>query len=527
MKKVLLFSFLFFSFQIIKAQTWNSNVLFGFTCVNTDETLVSSIAKDSIGNLWVATDTGLFKRVNGLWSFVSDAPIDSTIEFIGQNHTDIAIDNQNRIWWLGRKNLYHFNGVSWILYNNFPDFHFFSVETDAIGNVYAVAFDTLNNDDNIVNLQTNSTVIIPFFAAEHIFKVNGDSIFISNSVLGIGVFHISTGISIPMYSNFYSNFSNEDYGVTPNNTLFEISDQDINSNFGAMLFLNAHSQDSGLFSIPISDLCQNVFFNNLRCRYYNGNIYYLTYNDTNNMFYQISYYNLQNQSVSIIPISVMLPYELGCASFEIIDGEIIVSGNAYPGTPMFFVTYDLNSGCSANFTMSHDTSIAHNWFALNQCTGSTPINYLWSWGDGTTSTGATPSHIYSNPGFYPICVTINDGAGCTSTYCDSSTYIFKVEEDMSIATVNVVTQLPNGTPTVTPQSEISLSPNPTTNEIKLSNLPQGESQIKIFNLLGQQVKSKSVTEQNSGVNISDLPSGIYEIAISNNENFFCKKFVKE
>lgn len=102
-----------------------------------------------------------------------------------------------------------------------------------------------------------------------------------------------------------------------------------------------------------------------------------------------------------------------------------------------------SNGCAAGFTLSPDNNKPHNWFVLNTTTGVSPITYTWNWGDGSTSTGATPSHTYTTPGFYKICLTITDGAGCTSTYCNSSVYLFRQEEESSV-TVNVVTSLPNG-----------------------------------------------------------------------------------
>lgn len=39
----------------------------------------------------------------------------------------------------------------------------------------------------------------------------------------------------------------------------------------------------------------------------------------------------------------------------------------------------------------------------------TPITYLWNFGDGTTSTSANPSKIYSNPGKFTVNLTVSDG----------------------------------------------------------------------------------------------------------------------
>ena len=41
--------------------------------------------------------------------------------------------------------------------------------------------------------------------------------------------------------------------------------------------------------------------------------------------------------------------------------------------------------------------------------------YLWDFGDGTTSTSASPTHVYNNPGIYPVTLIYTIAAGCTDT----------------------------------------------------------------------------------------------------------------
>lgn len=47
------------------------------------------------------------------------------------------------------------------------------------------------------------------------------------------------------------------------------------------------------------------------------------------------------------------------------------------------------------------------------------LGYSWSFGDGTTATGATATHSYASSGFYPVTLTVDDGAGGRHTFTGS------------------------------------------------------------------------------------------------------------
>ncbi|MCX6199593.1 MAG: PKD domain-containing protein [Bacteroidetes bacterium] len=48
----------------------------------------------------------------------------------------------------------------------------------------------------------------------------------------------------------------------------------------------------------------------------------------------------------------------------------------------------------------------------------TPITYTWNFGDGSSGTGAGPTHTYNIPGVYTVCVTATDANGCSKTVCN-------------------------------------------------------------------------------------------------------------
>lgn len=53
--------------------------------------------------------------------------------------------------------------------------------------------------------------------------------------------------------------------------------------------------------------------------------------------------------------------------------------------------------------------------AMTLVTGTPPLSFAWSLGDGATATGANVTHTYPNPGSYVVAVNVTDGAGAAAT----------------------------------------------------------------------------------------------------------------
>lgn len=102
---------------------------------------------------------------------------------------------------------------------------------------------------------------------------------------------------------------------------------------------------------------------------------------------------------------------------------VTISGTICADTFCQYVTVPAsggNTGCHAQFSWSFVPSNYLTIYFTNQSnTANTNATYLWTFGDGTSSTNFDPHHTYSSPGVYGVCLTVSTFNGCTSTYCDS------------------------------------------------------------------------------------------------------------
>lgn len=179
------------------------------------------------------------------------------------------------------------------------------------------------------------------------------------------------------------------------------------------------------------------------------------------------------------------------------------------------VTIQLNALCSSNFSVFPDSSQAHTYIAYNLATGAMPMTYLWSWGDGTSSTGAYPSHTYQGPGLYTICLTITDANGCTSTTCNP--YQLLRLSSSAPVTINVVAGS-TGINETDISGQISVYPMPASDllNVSISLVKNDLVSTRIFNSTGQRVLEVEAQEFASGshtlkLNVQQLSPGIYTL----------------
>lgn len=245
----------------------------------------------------------------------------------------------------------------------------------------------------------------------------------------------------------------------------------------------------------------------------------------------------------------------------------IPDGSNMPGTPCwipgtnFIGTWDATCNCSsggglpcqAGFWViqayGQDSLPVPNevWVWNLSTSSSAPMTYLWSFGDGTSSTDPYPTHTYSGNGPYLLCLTIADASGCTSTSCDSISIdengmingmVINNEANADGArdsgfTLNVQNPLTTSVSEVPALSSVALWPNPATDELNMAlvALADGSLNVTLFDVNGREVRQEN-RAINAGRNqhrfdISELPAGLYTArATDRNGNSISLRFAK-
>lgn len=195
----------------------------------------------------------------------------------------------------------------------------------------------------------------------------------------------------------------------------------------------------------------------------------------------------------------------------------VTTSNGLSCTSCQTITITNSTGCSSNFAIYPDSILLHTYYAYNLATGVGPLTYTWSWGDGTSSNTAYPSHTYAQGGLYTICLTITDATGCSSNTC-YQWQLLRLASSVPV-TINVLA----GTTGMNEQPLINVMdvyPNPVADVINTSfDLTRdSEIAIRVLNLSGQTVYSIPSTFYGTGsheikMDASGLAKGMYLVEI--------------
>jgi PKD repeat protein len=114
---------------------------------------------------------------------------------------------------------------------------------------------------------------------------------------------------------------------------------------------------------------------------------------------------------------------------------VTVTNNVVIGSPV------------ANFTASPTTGMVNTVIAFTDTSLGTPMQWNWSWGDGTWTNGTiqNPTHSYTNPGSYSISLTASNKYGSDTKTISSYITVLTGANEFANTTINGITfQYPGG-----------------------------------------------------------------------------------
>ncbi len=153
---------------------------------------------------------------------------------------------------------------------------------------------------------------------------------------------------------------------------------------------------------------------------------------------------------------------------------------------------------------------------------SSSYDWIWDFGDGSTSTEEFPSHDYVTNGPYNLCLTIFGALGCSDQYCDDISVddsgLFTRAEGFTIHVI------PAGTdfiPESNDEAHIRPWPNPVVDVLHFDQAPySGSRDVVVTDALGAVVLQQRV--KGGQIDVSELRPGSYALRVDERTRPFVK-----
>ena len=180
--------------------------------------------------------------------------------------------------------------------------------------------------------------------------------------------------------------------------------------------------------------------------------------------------------------------------------------------------------CDASFNIWEDSTNVGVWYGNESSTSNSgSMMYQWDFGDGTLDYNHYPSHTYSAPGNYIICLTIIDyWTNCWNSTCDSSA-AFRITQTASTNAIMESFTVLDPQVGLEEKSNVlngvNLFPSPMQENttIEFNSKLSSTAKVEILNILGSVVSSDDVFISKGNnelkLNTSALETGIYIINI--------------
>jgi hypothetical protein len=202
-----------------------------------------------------------------------------------------------------------------------------------------------------------------------------------------------------------------------------------------------------------------------------------------------------------------------CLSAQIV-GTYTLNATSITGCPVPAITFTVLPAINptANYTLTQNAA-PNTWDAIPSYS-SDVTNAVWYWGDGSSSSGLYPSHVYTTAGWYSICVSAFNSCGDSIQYCQNDS-VYRVANNVSSSMVYI--NILNPTTNVNSKTEvnqIAVYPNPANNNVSISSV-NSLGTILVFNSLGEIVSQTYSANIKTEIDLTKFPAGIYTVKVHN------------
>jgi PKD repeat protein len=160
----------------------------------------------------------------------------------------------------------------------------------------------------------------------------------------------------------------------------------------------------------------------------------------------------------------------------------------------------LSNPCTPIFTTIQSLSQSNTYtFSLYNNCATSAWSYSWSFGDGTSLAGVSPTHTFTAPGTYTVCASTYDSLGNAFTWCDNVVVpvILGVNENSAV--------------------KVGVYPNPAKDNITIDNLIGNET-IQLSTVEGRVVNEVvNGDAQKVTMDVNELPNGVYIMTVTGNK----------
>jgi PKD repeat protein len=198
-------------------------------------------------------------------------------------------------------------------------------------------------------------------------------------------------------------------------------------------------------------------------------------------------------------------------------------------------TIPADSSCYAGFVVSQDSPYT---VTIVNTTSGNNLNFNWTLSTGffsITASGAFPSLVVDSTGSFVLCLSVDNGNGCSATFCDSVI----VDANGTIGgrlnstgfTINVVSpQVATGYVLgveATSAASFTVYPNPFSDVVTINGAADFSS-YQIFAVDGKKIQQGAVSGTIQTLNTSNLSQGVYVLTLTDSKgNTQVQKIVKK